>query len=49
MYEHSNRMKNLSVMFFLSYPCTLRNTYHNPRIILNRYLITHPDPYLVIS
>ncbi|KAJ0860319.1 hypothetical protein HanRHA438_Chr13g0622361 [Helianthus annuus] len=49
MYEHSNRMKNLYVMLFLSYPCTMCNTHHNPQIILNRYHITHPDPSLVIS
>ncbi|KAJ0865675.1 hypothetical protein HanRHA438_Chr12g0543091 [Helianthus annuus] len=49
MYEHSNRMKNLPMMLFLSYPCTVGNTHHNPRIILNRYHITHSDPSLVIS
>ncbi|KAJ0938848.1 hypothetical protein HanRHA438_Chr02g0054351 [Helianthus annuus] len=40
VYEQSNRMKNLPVMLF---------THTNPRVILNRYHITHSGSSLLIS
>ncbi|KAJ0835463.1 hypothetical protein HanRHA438_Chr16g0755501 [Helianthus annuus] len=41
-------MKNLLVMLFFELPIYQRSTHSYPRIILNRYHITHPNLSLVI-